>query len=1175
MYRIFHIFKEGIRMKKNSSFFLSVAMIINLLFTNFAFASGQNDAPIHTMYSSEKNTYTYAPVYGGFERTNGSALYTRPLYSSHINDGKTDRYIFFTGDKPKVLLSKASSGTRITKFAHMFLGIKDGKWLDQMQNIISRYVFGHEEYEITDASFDGKIKLTMVRPDLFDGLIVKAELPDSLTSKFVVASACSGGVVGPAEFSASEAEGTQAALNGNSFAISKSGAPIVCGISNIGFNYAVKDSKAYNAASITDSFNSNASTAPMVLGTSENNTKNEIYFLLTTEDVNLPVIQDFAKNPETAFDEGIEYFKKVSEKVSIDTPDPYLNSTIAAQVIGMDASWSGTNIMHGPFAWYVPHAGWRSAYGETTAGFGDRVTANASTFFASQKADGRITDLSTSDKRYNMGEVMVDQLMYNWMWNADLDFMKNGGYDFIKKFLSYEDSVIKVPGTNLYENWLNAWNTDNKWSNGGAGTIASVYNWRAYKVMSDIAQRLGKTDDAATFKDKADIIKSEMKSVLWDGDKGVYGEYKDRFGYGMLHNVPDLSSIYTPIDLGITGKQEAYQMLRFGETSIDTIKNLPRNAVFPYSSNWLPLVYSSDGIYPDEVINNVMAYYRSGQPEKAYAQFKGVQTSLFKGEKAGPGTTAHMLTSSGENNGHIDFADVSSQIVRAAVEGTFGIMMNMPDETVNITPGLLPEWHNASISTDMIGYTYSYTNNTETFNVKSEKPLVYKMSVPVRGSKISDVKVNGTSVPYSVTSNVEFVTDKCSSAVIEIIYQNAETAHVSGSQTGAVGSEYQVSSNGIIKEIIDPQGIIVSNSGLNSSDVTVTFGGKKGNHTFFVSVQKDDIKTILPVDVELRDVVEIKSISLNGNTFTFSLKNNSPKAVAVMGNAKIGNTSVEVEDTLPTSAEGKKISITADAASVTPGNILIKAELTGDYIGEVTAEYNDWKLSAGNAKMKTINLDDVVNQNLTTLHSNSYDITYNGDNHYVLPRFYFVRDTTRSVTANGRSWWESGRGANASLYTPVITKLPQKGGVFTSDIGVPFMISDINDKNAAFVSLYNQFPKKLNIPVETKGSKVYFMLSVSTNHMQSYVNNAKITVNTSNGSKVLSLVNPLNIDDWLNYQTSKPYANSGYIQSLGTNGHSNILAMDLGEEEDIQSVDIECTSNEVLCGLLGMTVASA
>ncbi len=41
---------------------------------------------------------------------------------------------------------------------------------------------------------------------------------------------------------------------------------------------------------------------------------------------------------------------------------------------------------------------------------------------------------------------------------------------------------------------------------------------------------------------------------------------------------------------------------------------------------------------------------------------------------------------------------------------------------------------------------------------------------------------------------------------------------------------------------------------------------------------------------------------------------------------------------------------------------------------------------------------------------------------------------------------------------------------------------------------------------------------------------------------------------------------------LDTLAHSNVLAVDLGEVKQIESIDFECLASEVLAGLLGVTV---
>jgi hypothetical protein len=63
-------------------------------------------------------------------------------------------------------------------------------------------------------------------------------------------------------------------------------------------------------------------------------------------------------------------------------------------------------------------------------------------------------------------------------------------------------------------------------------------------------------------------------------------------------------------------------------------------------------------------------------------------------------------------------------------------------------------------------------------------------------------------------------------------------------------------------------------------------------------------------------------------------------------------------------------------------------------------------------------------------------------------------------------------------------------------------------------------------------------------------------------------VNPHNLDDWL----CAPYAQTGLVQSLGEKTRALVLDMDLGRQCEIRSIELECLSNEVLVGLLGVTV---
>ncbi len=251
---------------------------------------------------------------------------------------------------------------------------------------------------------------------------------------------------------------------------------------------------------------------------------------------------------------------------------------------------------------------------------------------------------------------------------------------------------------------------------------------------------------------------------------------------------------------------------------------------------------------------------------------------------------------------------------------------------------------------------------------------------------------------------------------------------------------------------------------------------------------------------------------------------------------------------------------------LTPGENLLT--IYGNNKQEIKTNIVNWELddqlsgAYHNAyQSHPIDLSSLVNQDLANLHQNKYTPQ---------PELFYWDNIPSTVTEYGLNWWQYRDGQDK--VKPSLTKLDYEGDHFKSDMGIPFLITK-GKENAVFTSLYDNFPDKVEIPVNVTGNKLYFFLTVATNHMQSRIENAKITVNLEDGTQeILPLTNPENIDDWLKENTSSAYAQSGFIQELGDRAHGNILSIDLGKAKDIESVELQTLSNEVLAGLLGLTV---
>ena len=1063
------------------------------------------------------NKFMYKPVDGGYEIDNGTTNYTRPIYYPHMHDlgngNASFNYVYYMGDQPKLALS--SAGT-IKLFGHMFFGVKGGKWLDQMENITARYVYGHEEYVITDPSFEGEIKLTFTRSNETDAMLIKAELPDELTDKLVVATAGQGSINASEptegngnklEFDYNNTKGRTVSVSDNMFIIGNNGSLTtkdselnnveiptdITGTSNVQMNYTTKDASKYTNG-VDALLASEGTEYPMVVGTTDGNTENTVYMLMTTYGVD-EYVTKYQTEPEEIFENGIEYFKEVSTKMSVDTPDPYINSAMVSMVMAVDALWSSPSICHSAIGYHNGQGGWRGAYSFVNIG-GENwewLKTNAKEYMEHQEDDGRIWAYPTKDGRYNMNVVFVDILLQYWDWSGDDAFFKDeGGYEMIAKHLEFMDTYMQMPNSNLYENWLDAWNTDNKWNNGGGGSIATSYTWRAYSEMAKMAEHFGYADDAAKYSAKAYAIYKDMNDMLYDADKGVFGEYIERFGHQRLNSAPDLSSIYTPADMGIATDEQLHSMMSYAKYDIPSVPGLDEiwdNIDFKYSSNREPDFYSSKGVYLEEVLNTSLSHYENGDREAGMEQFRACLVPLMHSKAAGQGTAQHIVREGLTNKGHIDFGDVTAQYVRTAQEGIFGIKMNVPDKKANITPGFPEDWQYATIKADALSYDFKHEDNTDKFEISSKEELSYDLHIPVRSSQIEEVRINGEIVTdYTVDDYVNVTTPVGTSASVEVKFGSTEKAEVTADNEVNTNSSYTITTNGTIKSISDPQGILSETSSLGAESVTVNIGEKTGWHNIYVTVEKDMQTVKLPIDINI--------------------------------------------------------------------------------IGEETHYYDAPK---DNEEYETISLDDYVNRDLRTLHDNEYTTPWADEfDEY----FYWSSDVPRSVLPNGRSWWEI-HSEDESAYIPETLSIPNAGEIYTTEDGVPFVISGNNGNNAAFTSLFNELPDKITIPVNESASKVYFMLSISTNNMQSHIENARITLNLQNGEKkILPLTNPDNIDDWLCY-SQIPYAEDGQIVMWGEKAHSNVLSVELDEPAVIESIDFECLSCEVLAGLLGVTIVKA
>jgi hypothetical protein len=218
------------------------------------------------------------------------------------------------------------------------------------------------------------------------------------------------------------------------------------------------------------------------------------------------------------------------------------------------------------------------------------------------------------------------------------------------------------------------------------------------------------------------------------------------------------------------------------------------------------------------------------------------------------------------------------------------------------------------------------------------------------------------------------------------------------------------------------------------------------------------------------------------------------------------------------------------------------------------------------------------------------DITAIYKQQYLSPRPNTV--SARLGTDGYSPWtfwhWKS---RSPEIKTDNVENMLRDGNQLVTPQGVPF-IWNTGDKNIAFTSMWDNYPVKVDFPVNKRGDAIYFLVSGSTNVMQCQIPNAVIRLNYADGqTDSLELVPPVN---YWNLSTITASATSPGQASrndytsetdrfcmpkelpqtvqLGENCRAMLINLKMHENEELESITLETLSQEVVVGLIGATI---
>jgi hypothetical protein len=148
-------------------------------------------------------------------------------------------------------------------------------------------------------------------------------------------------------------------------------------------------------------------------------------------------------------------------------------------------------------------------------------------------------------------------------------------------------------------------------------------------------------------------------------------------------------------------------------------------------------------------------------------------------------------------------------------------------------------------------------------------------------------------------------------------------------------------------------------------------------------------------------------------------------------------------------------------------------------------------------------------------------------------------------------------------------------------------------QNIAFTSMWDNYPTKIDFPVNRRGKAIYFLVSGSTNVMQCQITNAVIRLNYTDGQiDSLELVPPVNY--WnlspMIEASASPTGQSSRndytseidkfclpaklpeIVQLGENCRAMLLNLKLRQGVELKSISLETLSQEMVIGIIGITI---
>jgi hypothetical protein len=1110
---------------KRISLFLPVAFLFLCVVNN----SEAQDPLI----SFEQQRYTVEN--GAISGINTGRYNNRPLYINNTNA------FILTGDQPIARLAKNQF-----MYGTFMAGVeRNGKtrWLQNCSQIRSFYSAGSMKWEVSDNNFPGlKITLEIVPMASTTGMTVCSVVEgvqqgDSLIWSFGGARwfekqnlSWKMDVMGQPElltwgFVPGDCSNNQIKIDGRKYLVSLMDSTnqtshfTVSGSCSINAKTFVGDASVWNEANKMNQ--SKSHDLPILNGKIPLEKEKTIYWAFQAFNANETVDLTETENPENVFAEGKKRTDSFNERLKINTPDPYLNAVARASVAVVDGTWYPPVFVHGAMQWNNRFPGWRTIFGGTMYGWHERVRAEARFYTDFQiktsdkkeaKADpaSLLTEQHTDSRFYGVGRIDKDQKFYDMQTQFFDQIVEEYRWTHDPELLSFFREALE-----LHLIWIrDCFDPD------GDGIYESYIN--TWPTDSQWYNGGGCAEETS-YAYRGHLAARDMARNAGDAEAEKYHIMMlEKIKRGFFSKL----WIYGKGYAGSYREQGGHERLHEDPwlysifLPVDAGLTSPLQSIESvYYSEWAlqndHLPYGGRQVWTSNWIPGIWSVRELWPGDNYHLALSYFQAGLpddgydiFRGTFLRTAFNHISPGNLGGVQGGVDFGDCVHPFTRTLVTGLFGYQPDYPNGKVRVAPQFPTDWDNASIELPDVGIAFRRTDRNYSWSVKLKHAASIELFLPVQTDEVKEVTVNGKSVVWELIPAI-------GRSVCKIILANYDNAEVVV-KTGKELAYYPpVLVEGTLDEVLS---ISAKDAQIESvEDPQHVMANKK--------IQKDVFTGILSGKKGFHTVFARTHIGKAPQIRVYRIRVNDP-----VGDAKEAS---RVVDKIPV-----------------------------------------------NASFENINISTLFNADVTTIYRQKY----------LLPRQNTVSVRLGSDGYSPWTFWHWKSMPPEILTDHVNNMLDGQNRLITPQ-GISFSWCS-DEKNIAFTSMWDNFPSKIEFPVNRKGFAVWFLVAGSTNVMQCRIANAVIRLNYVDGkTDSLELVPPINywnlstIDSHATApgQGSRTDYNSEIDRfcmpakfpetvQLGENCRAMLLNLKMRPGAELKSVSLETLSQEVVVGLMGITI---